>query len=399
MDIIESEHYVDYRPSITTDLNQFGNRIIIPLFNEDIKTCPHKSSLIINGKITCKKTSDGAVQNTIDPKKINFVNNGLLYLFNRISYNLAHNELDSIEEPGVGVSLKGLISLDDDIQYNMAGWKVKSNYNIINNQGYFSAEIPLKLVLGFFEDYKNYMYHIHQELVLTKTNANYNNVLLVDETLTSTHTVGITLTDIIWRMPQYKFSLSYETAINKEIASSTEYEMYFRHWMYEKKLSVSGKTFTWDIPTSYYKPRYVIIGFQKNRDDKLNIDNGLFDLCNVENIQVHLNNNVIYPNDRLNVILSENKCSQIYKMFRNFKYSYYEKDGKPLIDYNDFITKYPIIVIDCSKQSEVIKGSTVNIKINFQWWDTFAVDSVIHCLVITSDKARYTPLKNYVNVH
>jgi len=234
---------------------------------------------------------------------------------------------------------------------------------------------------------------------LIRANTNCNNALLVDETIANAHTITINLSEIIWRMPQYKFSLTYEAEINKEISSSIEYEMYYRHWMYIEKSSITGKTFTWDIPTSYYKPRYVIIGFQKNKNDKISTDNGQFDLCNLENVQVHLNNNIYYPNNRLNISLAENKCTQIYNMFKNFKYSYYGKEGKPLIDYNDFLNKYPIIVIDCSKQSDVIKGSTINIKINFQWWDSFAVDSVIHCLVITSDRARYNPLKNSVVVH
>ena len=398
-DIIESENYVEYRPPVSIDINQFGQKIPIQLYNEDIKTLPHKSSLVISGRVIVKKTSDSSILGTIDLKKVNFVNNGILHLFSRISYNMGGNEIDSIDNPGVAVAMKGLVSFNDDINFNNAGWKIKSKYDIISKEGYFSVVIPLKILMGFFEDYEDYVYRIHQELILIKTNANYNNVLLVDSSITADHTVTINLSDIIWRIPQYKFSIAYETRINKEIASDIEYEMFYRHWMYIEKASVTGKSYAWDIPTSYYKPRYVLIGFQKVRNDKINSDNGLFDLCNLENVQVHLNNNVIYPNNRLNVLLSENKCNQIYEMFKDFKYSYYGKEGKSLIDYNDFITKYPIIVIDCSKQSEIIKGSTINIKINFQWWEAFVPESIIHCLVITSDRARYNPLRNSVIVH
>lgn len=397
--IIESEDYIDYKPPISVDINQLGGTIPISLYNEDIKTCPHRSYLIINGKLTLKKNSDGVILSSVDTKKVNFINNGILHLFSRVNYSIAGNEIDSVDNPGTATAIKGLVSFNDDIAYHDACWRIKSTSNIINKDGYFSIFIPLKVILGFFEDYTKYIYRIHQELKLIRANTNCNNALLVDETIASTHTITISLSEIIWRMPQYKFSLAYEAEINKEISSSIEYEMYYRHWMYIEKSSITGKTFTWDIPTSYYKPRYVIIGFQKNRNDKISTDNGQFDLCNLENIQVHLNNNIYYPNSRLNISLAENKCTQIYNMFKNFKYSYYGKDGKPLIDYNDFLNKYPIIVIDCSKQSDVIKGSTINIKINFQWWDSFAVDSVIHCLVITSDRARYNPLKNTVVVH
>lgn len=79
-------------------------------------------------------------------------------------------------------------------------------------------------------------------------------------------------------MPQYKFSLTYEAEISEELSSSTEYEMNYRHWIYIEKSSITEKTFNWDIPILYYKPRCVIIGFQKKRNDKISTNNGRFDL-------------------------------------------------------------------------------------------------------------------------
>lgn len=135
-------------------------------------------------------------------------------------------------------AIKGLVSFNDDIAYHDACWRIKSTSNIINKDGYFSIFIPLKVILGFFEDYTKYIYRIHQELKLIRANTNCNNALLVDETIASAHTITISLSEIIWRMPQYKFSLTYEAEINKEISSSIEYEMYYRHWMYTEKSSI-----------------------------------------------------------------------------------------------------------------------------------------------------------------
>ena len=77
---------------------------------------------------------------------------------------------------------------------------------------------------------------------MIRTNTNCNNVLLVDETIANTYTVSINLSEIFWRMPQYKFSLTYEVGINKELSSSIEYEMYYRHRMYIEKSSVTGNS-------------------------------------------------------------------------------------------------------------------------------------------------------------
>lgn len=399
-DIIESLEYVDYKPPVDIDINYNGKTIPISLYNENIKTCPHYSYLVINGKITLKKNADGTISNNIDTKKVNFVN--ILHEFSGIRYNIGGNEVDSIENPGISSVMKGLVSFEDDKEYNDACWRVAStaNNNTLNEKGYFSICIPLKILFGFCEDYTNYIYRIHQELQLMRsTRGNCHNSVVLSEDLAKDYSISLTLTEIIWRVPQYKFSLECEQNINNEILADTEYEMFYRHWMYLSKSNFTGKTLTWDIPTSYYKPRYVILGFQKNREDKVTADNGKFDLCNLENVQVTLNNNVRYPNNRLGINVSENKCLQIYKMYKEFKRSYYGQEGKPLVDYYDFVNKYPVIVIDCSKQSEIIKGSTINIKIDFQWWDSFSIDSVIHCLVITSDRARYNPLQNRVVVH
>lgn len=398
--IIERVEYVDYNPPVTQDLNSGGKTLQISVFNENIKTCPNDSKLVFKGKVTLKKNSDGTILSNINTSKVRVVN--ILHEFNELRYYIGKQLIDSTENPGISTVMKGLVSFEDDIQYNNACWSVNSVpiNTTLNEKGYFSICVPLKILFGFCEDYRKYIYRIHQELHLTRANTgNCNNTLLIDEDVAREYTASLSFSEIIWRMPQYEFSLQVEQGINKEILSDTDYEMFFRHWMYQHLTAITGKSYVWDIPVSYYKPRYAIIGFQKNRHDKISTDNGKFDLCNLENIQVSLNNNVHYPNNRMNVNVAENKCEQIYTNFMEFKKSYYGKEGKPLINYNDFIKNYPIIVIDFSKQSETIKGSTVNIKINFQWWDSFAVDWDIHCLIITSDRARYNPLKNMVVVH
>lgn len=93
----------------------------------------------------------------IDTKKVNFINNGILHLFSRINYSIAGNEIDSIDSPGIATAIKGIVSFNDDIAYHDACWRIKSTSNIINKDRCFSIFIPMKVVLGFFEDYTNYI--------------------------------------------------------------------------------------------------------------------------------------------------------------------------------------------------------------------------------------------------
>ena len=88
-------------------------------------------------------------------------------------------------------------------------------------------------------------------------------------------------------------------------------------------------------------------------------------------------------------------------MFNQFKVSYYEKNSEevePLIEirYNTFLTKYPIIAIDCSHQPTVIKESLINIRIMFSWRKNLPAKTIIHCVMIMDKKAVYNPLSNRV---
>ena len=101
-----------------------------------------------------------------------------------------------------------------------------------------------------------------------------------------------------------------------------------------------------------------------------------------------------------NLNVRENKCLNLYHMFKNFKISYYNEleDDKihPIIDYSTFLSDYPIIAIDCSYVPTVIKESLINIKINFEWSVAFDVANTIHCLMIMDSKTVYNPLHNTV---
>lgn len=157
--------------------------------------------------------------------------------------------------------------------------------------------------------------------------------------------------------------------------------------------------YTWDFPVAYAKCKYVLLAFQTDKDNRITVDNSEFDFCNLENVQVLLNNNVYYPRERLNLNYSQLKCGNLYHMFNQFKYSYYSEnleEVEPLIDYNTFLTKYPIIAIDCSHQPTVIKESLINVRIMFNWRTPLPAKTVIHCVMIMEKKAVYNPLSNRV---
>lgn len=394
--IIESYEYYDYRPPISEDINMAGAEFPIIAYNEDIVTQPHKSLLVINGSISVKGGTPLADVENIDTAKIDFVNNGIMNLFDRIDYFVGDNKIDSIRKPGLATTVKGLCSLKPNKAYSLACWNMYENANsVINSSGHFSVVIPLSLIMGFFEDYKQFLYRIPQKLLIYRSTGSTANCFISTD---ATYKVTLKLKEIVWRIPQIKFSLAYETQIRKEILGNTNYELFFRTWDYHNIVPPPGTTdYTWDLPVSYSKTKYVILAFQQGKQDNLSDDNSTFDLCDLENTQVLLNNNEYHPRERLNLKVSENKCGNLYEMFKNFRQSYYNtEDEDPMVDYAKFIESYPLIVIDCSHQPESIKNSLINIKILFGWRASLPEKTAIHCLLIRDDKAIYNPLTNTV---
>ena len=118
----------------------------------------------------------------------------------------------------------------------------------------------------------------------------------------------------------------------------------------------------------------------------------------VENVQVSLNNNYLYPKDRLNVKVVENKCGNIYEMFKTFRKSYYNLSDEEdtICDYITFCNNYPIIAIDCSHQPDVIKESLINTKLYLNFRTGFPANGRVHLVMIMDRKVVYNPLSNQV---
>lgn len=397
----------DYRPAMSENINTPGGEFSICVNNEDITTHPHKSRLIINGQVTVTqlvKNKDGGSEKVprtkLDKSIITMVNNGALTLFDRIDYYVGDCKIDSVRKPFFCSTMKGLVSFEHDKKYNDGGWKIElPESTIINSTGYFSLNIQLSTIMGFFEDYPKFLYRIPQKLVFHRSVSTNDNNMFLDTN--ADDNVSVTLKEIVWRIPQIKFSIEYETKVRKEILSGKSFEMLYRHWLYQSIPIPQTSEFSWEIPTSYSRIKYVLLAFQnRTKENKLSENNATFDLFNLENVQILLNNHSYYPRERLNLKLSENKVGRLYYMYKIFKASYYarnENEVEPLVDYNTFVEKYPIIAIDCSLQESIIKDSLINLKILFNWRDTIPDNSaIIHAVMIMDDTAVYTPLHNRV---
>ena len=100
---------IEYEPVAGTNLNNPGGDIRLVIETQDIFTHPSESFLIIEGRVL--KADNNSYGNN-DP--ITLTNNGMMYLFKRIRYDLSGQEIESIVHPGQASTILDLLKYPDD---------------------------------------------------------------------------------------------------------------------------------------------------------------------------------------------------------------------------------------------------------------------------------------------
>jgi len=91
---IQEYEYHEYEPQARTNLNS-ASEIVINIELRDLFSQPSESYLVFEGRLT--KNDDTAYANA---DAVALTNNGIMYLFNNISYRLSNQEIESIHHPG-----------------------------------------------------------------------------------------------------------------------------------------------------------------------------------------------------------------------------------------------------------------------------------------------------------
>ena len=107
---IKSLETYAYQPISGTKYNIAG-QIVIRIENTDAFFIPSDSWLQIEGKLV--KDSDGTSAFATG-KKITLTNNGLLFLFDNMKYDLNGQEIESVYHPGYATTMLGLAKYSSD---------------------------------------------------------------------------------------------------------------------------------------------------------------------------------------------------------------------------------------------------------------------------------------------
>ena len=423
-DSIYEYEYKEYNPIAgkAGDLNR--GSIVIVIEAQDIYTQPSESFLIVEGELI-KSDINNIVRYT-NEDFATLINNGIMCLFSDVRYHLASHEIEVLQNPGYATTMLGMLKYPDDFTKSQGlnqlwapdtfidddnvvadnngkfkgenkGIEIRHKYIIKspNSKGKFSFKIPLKHFLGFCEDYKKVIYGMQQRLTLTRTGDN-DAIFLLKRDGANAQAAKIqadqgrvNIEKIRWFMPHIIPSDAYRLQLDKIIERKEKIPVGYRMLQCDNTPVPNNPAFTWrlGVKSSPDIPRFIIVGFQIDKNNQQIKNPALFDHCNVRNIYVTLNAKR-YPDTDYENNFINNQYSRIYGDTALFRKKFYNMDelvsnsGIDPISYKDL---FPLFLFDVSKQSEKLKTSVSDIHIKASF-DNGPGDNVIAYAVIISDR-------------
>lgn len=382
-DSITKLEYHSYSPFLNAFKNSDEIRICIQ--NQDLYLLPCESYIYVEGRLL---KTDKTVSQTAQ-----LTNNAFAYLFDSVRYELNGVEIDQNRNVGHTSTLKNYVSLTENESKMLinAAWSPENNITL--NNGYFNFCIPLKVLLGFAEDYKKIIVNAKHELILTRSRTDNNAITSADDD------VVFNISKLQWRVPHVTTSNEEKLSLLKFVESGKSIKMSFRSWsLHEYPVLPITTDHTWSIKTTTQleKPRFVIFALQISRKDDKTKDYSRFDHSQLKDVKLYLNSEV-FPYDDMNLGFSLNRFALLYTMYTSFQKSYYGCNLRTsLLNPSDFSTIAPIVVIDCSHQNETIKTGPVDIKMEFKTTLQVSPDTSAYCLLLHDRIIEYNPLTNEV---
>ena len=135
---IERFELHEYEPAARTNLNSAGE-VRINIEQQDLYTKPSASYLMFEGRLT---KADGTAYANADV--VALTNNGLMYLFSQISYQLSNQDIETVFHPGQATTMLGMLKYPDDFSKAQGLnqlWQKDTATTAADNSG-FTSIIP-----------------------------------------------------------------------------------------------------------------------------------------------------------------------------------------------------------------------------------------------------------------
>ena len=204
---------------------------------------------------------------------------------------------------------------------------------------------------------------MQQRLTLTRTN-NDNAIFRANAVAVGT----VRLDKIRWFMPHVIPSDAYRLQLDKVIEKKEKLPVGYRMLQCDtSQVPTNQKSFTWrlGVKSSPDIPRFIIVGFQSDKNNNQEQNPAIFDHLYVRNIYVTLNAKR-YPDTDYDNDFNKNQYSRIYGDASSFRKKFFNMDelvSNSSINPPDYKNLFPLYVFDVTKQSEKLKTSVSDIHI------------------------------------
>ena len=395
---IYSKEDFPFNPITGTDYNGAGI-IQINIENQSDYFLPSESWIQIDGEFK-KADNTRYVANDL----ASLANNGILYCFSNIKYQLGGNEIESINNPGHSTTMLGLLNYDKSYTGLGKCWAqdttpaaAAQNTGFIKRRnfllssvpiGTFSFNIDLKHIFGFAVDYEKVVYGLRHSLQFNRK-ASDNDAIFRGGAQNMAGKVEIK--KITWWMPKVIPSEVDTFRLGKLIDDSKIIEPCFRVRQCSTIQIPPTTTHTWNLGVKTEKPRFVIVSFQSAKDDNQTQNASIFDHCQVTGMKIILNSTE-YPAIDINSDFNKHEFAGWYKRMAEFKQSFYGIDqivSSSGIDADEFKNLFPLYVFDVSKQVEKLNTSVVDISVKMSFNANVAENTHAFALVISDRKLKF----------
>ena len=288
--------------------------------------------------------------------------------------------------PGQATTMLGLLKYPDDFskskglnqswykdttalaQDTNVGFDVRKKYIIDNSnpKGSFSFKILLKHIFRFCEDHNKVVYGFKHVLTLTRNDD--------DDAIFRANAADagkIMLSKISWFMPHVTPADKDKMELYKIIERKEKLPVGYRMIQCNTTSIPQATSFSWrlSVKSSPEVPRFIIVGFQTNKNGNQETNPSIFDNVNVSNIYATLNS-MRYPTADYNISFLAQKFSRVYGDTAEFRSKFFNMNelmSNPNINPSDYKDLYPLFLFDVSKQSEKLKYSTTDIQIKMHF--------------------------------
>ena len=396
-DAIKSYEYSEYLPTSGSNLNTPGT-ITIHIESQDEFFHPRRSYLLVEGEVL---KEDGTRYTKTDDLAL--CNNGIMHLFSNAKYEIAGQEIENINNPGIAGVLMGAAKFPLDYStgaglmqcwapntadsqlINTKGYEARKKYIIGDSKpvGTFSFMIELENVFGFVEDYAKVTYGMRHRLTLVRKSDN-------DAILRATGVKAgkVNLTKVAWMMPRVIPNDDSKAELNQLVEDGARIDVGYRMRQCNvADIAKSVTSFDWrlGVRTAPEKPRYILIALQEGKSNNQEKNASVFDHLNVTQMSVKLNDTK-YPARDVTADFAKHKFVEYYKMFSNFSQDYYGLDPLTSGTSMDLLTYkklFPIFYFDVSKQSERFAQSVVDVTVRMKFGANVPDNVIAHALIIS----------------